>query len=366
MDINKYDVEWLPVEYLMPYENNAKKHPQEQIDRIAKSIRDFGFRQNLVVDADGCVIIGHGRLLAAKQLGLDRVPCLRIEDLTEEQIKALRLADNKVAESDWDDDLLSLELDNIIDIDMSDFGFDLNFDDDDDNEEEEEEDNGLRDGIDKNVFENQQVMQFDASNYYGIPEMKATQTVGDKWARFCDLNGVDNPSEYIAHFYYDDFKFIAAWREPDKYIEKLRRFKAVISPDFSLYTDFPRALQILSCYRRQWCGAYWQSLGIDVIPDVVWGDEESFSYCFEGIPRHSVVATSSVGVSNDTEWNGKEGERFRAGYNEMLKRLEPTKILYYGTMVDGLEGDIIRIPSFYEQRRGMLNEMKKEKDKAQR
>jgi len=120
----QYDVEFIKAEDLHPYEKNAKKHPQEQIEHIKNSIKEFGFRQNLVVDKDNVVIIGHGRLEAAKQLGIEYVPCIKAENLTEEQVKALRLADNKVAESEWDFDLLDAELDDIFDIDMSDFGFD--------------------------------------------------------------------------------------------------------------------------------------------------------------------------------------------------------------------------------------------------
>lgn len=346
-------VESINISDIKPYKGNAKKHTKEQVNLISNSIREFGFKQPLVLDSDNVVIIGHGRLLAAKQLGFNEIPCIYADDLTKEQIKALRLADNKVAESEWDFDLLDSELENIFELDMNDFGFvppdDLFSVDDDDSDER-------RSSLQHNVFENQERMQFDIDNWYGIPSMNATSTYGDKLLRFCDFNDVENPSEYIAHFYYDDYKFISAWRNPDKYIEKLRQFKAVISPDFSLYTDFPRALQILSCYRRQWCGAYWQEQGLDVIPDVVWGDEESFKFCFEGIPKESVVAVSSVGVVNDKEWNNAENDMFRAGFNEMIKRLNPTTIIYYGDMIEGLEGNIIRVPSFYEERRKMLNE----------
>lgn len=186
-------------------------------------------------------------------------------------------------------------------------------------------------------FENQELMQFPTNSFYGIPEMEPTQTVGDKFLRFCDWKSVDDYENYIAHFFYDDYKFINAWRQPDRYVDRLKKFKAVISPDFSLYTDFPRALQILSCYRRQWLGAYWQYLGIDVIPDVIWGDKESYEYCFDGIPKHSTVAISTVGVRNDSEWNNKTGDLFKAGYDEMIRRLEPTSILLYGSLIDGLE-----------------------------
>lgn len=119
-------IEYLPVGSLKPYEKNAKKHPAEQVEHIANSIREFGFRQPLVIDKDNVLVIGHGRLLAAKKLGFDTVPCVRADDLTDEQIKALRLSDNKTNESEWDFDLLGGELDDIFDIDMSEFGFDFN------------------------------------------------------------------------------------------------------------------------------------------------------------------------------------------------------------------------------------------------
>lgn len=118
-------IEYLSKEELKPYVNNAKLHPAEQIEHIANSIREFGFRQPLVIDKDNVLVIGHGRLLAAKKLGIAEVPCVRADDLTDEQIKALRLADNKTNESEWDFDLLGGELDDILDIDMSQFGFDV-------------------------------------------------------------------------------------------------------------------------------------------------------------------------------------------------------------------------------------------------
>jgi 16S rRNA G966 N2-methylase RsmD len=118
-------IDEINVNDIKPYEKNAKKHPEEQIKRISNSIKAFGFKQPLVIDKDNVLVIGHGRLEAAKRLGFDTVPCVRADDLTEDQIKALRLADNKTNESDWDFDFLNIELDDITDIDMSQFGFDL-------------------------------------------------------------------------------------------------------------------------------------------------------------------------------------------------------------------------------------------------
>lgn len=91
------NIEQIPIYDIKPYENNAKKHTDAQIEEIAKSIHDFGFNQNLVIDKNNVLVVGHGRWEAAKLLGLDTVPCVRAENLTDEQIRLYRLVDNRVA-----------------------------------------------------------------------------------------------------------------------------------------------------------------------------------------------------------------------------------------------------------------------------
>ena len=120
-------VEYVSPAELIPYGKNAKQHPPKQVGQIANSIKRFGFQQPIVIDKGGVVIIGHGRLAAAKQLNLDTVPVVRAENLSEEDVKALRLADNKLNESDWIDGLLSEELAelDIAGIDMGEFGFEV-------------------------------------------------------------------------------------------------------------------------------------------------------------------------------------------------------------------------------------------------
>ena len=111
------------VNELTPYENNPRNN-NEAIQYVANSIKEFGFKVPLVIDKDNVVICGHTRLLAAKQLGMEEVPCTVADDLTDEQIKAFRLADNKVAEiATWDLGALVDELKDINFIDMEDFGF---------------------------------------------------------------------------------------------------------------------------------------------------------------------------------------------------------------------------------------------------
>ena len=108
-----------------PYEKNPRKNDQS-VDKVANSIKEFGFKVPIVIDKHNVIVCGHTRYKAAKKLGLSVVPCVVADDLTEEQIKAYRLADNKVAEDSlWDMDLLSEELGDILDLDMSEFGFDL-------------------------------------------------------------------------------------------------------------------------------------------------------------------------------------------------------------------------------------------------
>ena len=114
------------IKELKPYKKNAKKHPKEQVEQIANSIKEFGFTQPVLIDKNNCVVAGHGRILGAKKAGLKEVPTLCLDDLTEEQIKAYRLADNKLNESEWDFSLLDDELGMLSDdIDMSLFGFDF-------------------------------------------------------------------------------------------------------------------------------------------------------------------------------------------------------------------------------------------------
>lgn len=375
---------WIDPNDVTPFEGNAKTHTKKQIQNIARSIRRAGWQQDTVLTRDNVLVIGHGRRLAALEIGC-MMPFHTVDkdadELTQEEIDVLREVDNLTsAETGFDAGKMSVSFDRLNTLGFSfkpadfkmapiEFGDDAREERENREKREESEEREAQDDdfdpvsrLTHNTFENFE-REFTPvyTGKYDIPQMDATHTTGTEFLRFCDWRELDDPGEHIAHFYYDDFKFIQAWRDPDCYIDRLKRFRAVIAPDFSLYTDFPRALQILSCYRRQWVGAYWQSLGIDVIPDVVWGEESSFEFCFDGIPEHSVVAVSSVGVKRDGEWNGTRASLFKAGYDEMMRRLKPETVLYYGDMIDGLTGNIIRIPSFYEQRRGMLNEMKAKK-----
>ena len=109
----KQEIILKPINDLIPYINNPKQHPADQIDKIASSIKNYGFTVPMVVDGQNEIIMGHGRLEAAKKLGMEEVPCIVRDDLTEGQVKALRIADNKVSESEWDIELLLTEIEGL-------------------------------------------------------------------------------------------------------------------------------------------------------------------------------------------------------------------------------------------------------------
>jgi DNA modification methylase len=118
-DMKETTIEYLPVSQLSPYPRNARTHSKKQIKQIAESIRRFGFTNPLLIDSQNIILAGHGRLAAAKLLGLEQVPCVRLEGMTAEQKRAYVLADNKLAlNAGWDEELLALELQGLMEIDL--------------------------------------------------------------------------------------------------------------------------------------------------------------------------------------------------------------------------------------------------------
>ena len=115
----------LPIDEIIPYERNPRKN-DGAVEAVAASIREFGFKVPIVVDSANVIVTGHTRHKAARKLGLSECPCIRADDLTPEQVRAYRLADNKVAElAEWDFDLLAAELAELPDFEMEEFGFEL-------------------------------------------------------------------------------------------------------------------------------------------------------------------------------------------------------------------------------------------------
>lgn len=177
-------------------------------------------------------------------------------------------------------------------------------------------------------YQNCEKRMFDGVGEFGFPEIKPididasnTPMIGFNYAMT-----EKHPEDKIVHFFLDDYQFDRVWNDADKYLGVLRRFKAVIAPDFSLYMDFPKIIQIYNGYRRQWCGAYWQEFGINVIPTVRWSSDDNDEWCFDGIPKHSLVCISTVGGFREKSVQ----EVWLRGYHKALEVLQPSHILFYG------------------------------------
>lgn len=185
--------------------------------------------------------------------------------------------------------------------------------------------------------ENLKKCNFFGNNKWNIPTLKGidkfdekVQFIGFNYAKTCEKQ---QKTDFGVHFFLDDFQFNRLWNRPDKYIPLLSKFKYVLSPDFSMYTDYPKAMQMWKHYQKHWLGAYMELFGIKVIPTVGWSDKDSFKWCFDGEPRNSIVAVSSIGTQKDKE----SKQLFLEGYNKMLEVLKPTKILFWGNIPNEID-----------------------------
>lgn len=195
-------------------------------------------------------------------------------------------------------------------------------------------------------YENLNKRILDGVGKYDIPLLNPVkQQVIDDFIGFNFAKSCKEPKDKAIHFFLDDYQFTRLWNSPDRYLEVLKRFKAVFTPDFSMYSDFPKAIQIYNHYRKHWLGAYWQENDITVIPTISWSDENSFEWCFDGEPVGGAVAVSSVGTQNSAETKAM----FLKGYNEMIKRLQPSLIYFYGKVPEECEGNIRKVPAFQEK-----------------
>ncbi len=157
---------------------------------------------------------------------------------------------------------------------------------------------------------------------------------------------------WAVHFFLDDYRFESVWARPKRALVALRAYKILLTPDFSLYADHPLTVQLWNVYRSRWCGAYWQSLGFQVIPTLSWSTPGSYDFCFVGVAKFSVVAVSNVGIRR------AEYGAFARGYQEMVERLSPSRVLVYGGQLEaGLE-NLVEVCYYVPQARGIRDRAK--------
>lgn len=336
---------------IIPYGNNPR-YNEKSVQYVANSIREFGFQQPIVVDKDNVIIVGHTRYLASKLIGLNTVPVVVADMLSDEQVRAYRLADNKVGESsEWDMALLNEELENIIDIDMEEFDFNIDdindiLDEIEDKHQQEKETTQTR----KANILNLEFAQFEGVGKYDIPQIEPIQMedIGEikEWIPFNYVMSDKEPQGKAVHFFIDDYQFVRVWNEPLKYIEKLKQYECVLSPDFSPYGDMPMATQIFNHYRKHWIARLWQENGIKVIPTIrASTDERSLSWYLDGEPKGGIVCISNMWTKD------KQSQDYFLNneYKNMIDTLHPSKIFVYGHERKELQG-VEYIKTFAESR----------------
>ena len=338
-------IEYISIDELKPYIKNARKHPAEQIKQIEESIKNFDMIDPIGIWKDNTIIEGHGRLIACKNLGFKEVPVIRLEHLTDEERKAYTLAHNKIAEdSEWDFDLLNEEIEDILNIDMEGFGFE--FIDEELEHEKNQEDTQRKVS---NIL-NLDNAQYEGVGKYDIPEISPVYELPEikEWIGFNYVLSDDNPEGKAVHFFIDDYQFERVWNNPNRYVDKLRQYAAVCSPDFSPYGDMPLATQIFNHYRKHWVAKYFQDRGVNIIPTIRSStDERSLEFYLDGEPKEGIVIISSM-------WTNTEEtlEIFKKEYSKMYETLKPKKVFLYGRMIEGLEGDIEVVENFTTKRWG--------------
>ena len=328
---------------IKPYKNNPRVN-DAAVEYVKNSIQEFGYLVPIVIDRNNEIVAGHTRYKALKKLKVAEVPCVVADDLTEDQIKAFRIADNSVAAvAEWDYSKLVLEMKDIS-MNLGEFGLDLG---DfasypttppagtDTDEDEDDEDGWYGDERERtyNTYNMNLVDYVELTpDKWQMPIIHKTNFVPDDMIGFKYVKADNNENAEKAgiHCFIDDYQFERLWNRPDEYIELVRPYQCLCSPDFSLYTDMTMPTKIWNVYRSRLIGAYYQAQGIEVIPTVQWAQEDTFEFCFKGIERGGTVAVSTIGVKEDPDalaiWN--------AGMTEMIKQIRPKTILVYGGTLD--------------------------------
>lgn len=306
------------IDELKTYKFNPRNN-KKAIRFVENSIKNFGMKVPIVIDTNNIIVCGHTRWEALKNLGTENVPCIVADDLTDKQIKAFRLADNKVAEkAKWDFGFLELEFEDLAnDFDMGDFGFDFDV-------KEKRQSNKNQEMKTVKTYNMLEFDEYRSEGEFQMPTLEPCDYIPDKWIGF---NYAMNTADYEAgiHFYLDDYQFERVWTSPEKYIEILSRFDGVMTPSYSVYMDMAEPLKIWNVFRSRLLGQMMQDSGLNVIPIVYWADERSYKYCFDGLPKNSTLSVYTIGIKDKEVW-----DVWKAGMDELIRRKSPKTLLLYG------------------------------------
>ena len=311
MDINE----------IVPYERNAR-HNEKAIPIVAESIREFGLKGQIVLESreNPVIVAGHTRWAACKLLGWTEIPDERIDycdDLTEEQIKAYRLADNRTGEvATWNRALLKSEVKGLKTVDMSRFSFDF---------KSRHRPYGAE-RLRTDYYYNLDIVNIDdCGGEEGYPVLRASDAAPRDMIPF-NFCKTATDFDVGVHFCIDDYQFERVWNRPRDYIELLGRFDCVVCPDFSVYMDMPLPMKRWNVYRSRALGNWWQRNGITVIPNVTYSGPDSYDVCLDGLPTGGTVFLSTVGVTKNPEWRSL----CLQGMGVAMERVRPERLLLLG------------------------------------
>lgn len=181
---------------------------------------------------------------------------------------------------------------------------------------------------------------FPSVGKWGIPLVKKQElnTNGIQLVACSDTRANDNElnKKCGVHFFVDDYRFEGIYNTPDRTLARYSQYAFLLTPDFSTYADMDLWRQLESVAKNRWVGAYWQSIGLTVVPTVSWGLAQSFDFCFEGVEQNATVAIGMIGCK-------RSKLHFMRGYNAMLEKIEPSKIICFGTPFSEMDGNIIAV-----------------------
>lgn len=323
----------MKIKDMIPYERNAWDNTAS-VQSIAESIKEFGFRGQIKLwKHDNPVIVsGHHRIKACKLLGWEEIPDEHIcwcEDMSEADVKAFRLADNKTGQGGkWNKGLIKSEVKTLegMGVDMSKFKFDF-------------KSKHLPYGAEilKSDKEWNLLLcnRYDCKGKWEMPPLEPVDACPKDLISFNFCKSAKDFSPGV-HFCIDDYQFERVWRNPKRYIDLLRKFDCVVCPDFSIYIDMPLPMKLWNLYKSRALGFWWQQQGLKVIPNVTWSDESSFEYCFDGIPKGGTIFISTVGVTRDKD----AYDLVLKGMERVMSDIKPSRILFLGKVPEIEYGNV--------------------------
>ena len=183
------------------------------------------------------------------------------------------------------------------------------------------------------VFHSFLVEKADYDGYFEFPKIRTSNQLPDKVITFSKaMARTWNDFDCWVMFYEHDVKFERLWHNPKQYLAKLKRFKGIISPDFSLYRNMPLCMQMWNTYRGRAIAVWLQNNGVEIIPNVRFNDERTYEFCFDGIEKFKTVAVGTHGCIK----NRIDKDYFKDGLAEVVRRLSPRTIIVYGAAPDDI------------------------------